>query len=219
MRHIALRVLCEGQTEQYFVTQVLKPHLQQYQVFAAPALLSDNQGGIVPWQTLRKSIKNEVGRSRGHQFVTTMIDLYAIGNYPGVERQRGETPYDRTKRIETSMAEGLPNPRFLPYVQIHEFEALIFVDLDYLTLPFPDGEATGAAEKLRTDIGDTEPELVNDNVNTAPSKRLISVVPAYSRVKASAGAEITQAIGIHRLKEACPHFKEWVTQLESLSEE
>ncbi|MCW3050966.1 MAG: uncharacterized protein JWN14_136 [Chthonomonadales bacterium] len=219
MRHIELRVLCEGQTELFFTTQVLQPHLRQYMVFATAALLWNGQGGIVPWQTLRNSIKNEVGRSRDHQYVTTMIDLYAIGNYPGVERQRGETPYDRTKRIEKNMAEGLPNPRFLPYVQIHEFEALVFVDLDYLTMPFPDGQAEGAPEKLRSLIGDTEPELVNDNVNTAPSKRLISIVPAYSKVKASAGAEITKAIGIHRLKEACPHFHEWVTQLEHLSEE
>lgn len=69
MRHIELRVLCEGQTELYFVTQVLKPHLRQYMVFATAALLWNGQGGIIPWQTLRNSIKNEVGRSRNHQHV------------------------------------------------------------------------------------------------------------------------------------------------------
>jgi hypothetical protein len=219
MKHIELTVLCEGQTEQYFVTQVLKPHLLQYQVFAKNALLSDRQGGIIPWLTLRNSIKNEVGCLRDHQYVTTMIDLYAIGNYPGVEKQGRETPYARTKRIEQNMAEGLPNPRFLPYIQVHEFEALVFVDLDYLTLPFLNGEANGAADKLRSDIGDTEPELINDDVNTAPSKRILKVIKAYSAVKASAGVRITEAIGIYRLRDACPHFNEWVTQLERLSEE
>ena len=53
---------------------------------------------------------------------------------------------DRVHRIESEMAERLPNPRFIPYVQVHEFEALVFVDLNQLVKPFPDGEANGAAE-------------------------------------------------------------------------
>ncbi|MCW3099909.1 MAG: hypothetical protein JWL77_5527 [Chthonomonadaceae bacterium] len=219
MRFITLRVLCEGQTELNFVTQVLKPHLRAYNVFAKSELLRHGQGGIVSWEKLRFAIKADVGRLQHNEYVTTMIDLYAIGNYPGVERRFGETPYARTKRIEQNMAEGLPNPRFLPYIQVHEFEALVLVDVSHLPAQFPDGEADGAADKLRSDIGEVPPELVNDGANTAPSKRIISVVPAYARWKASAGPEIARLIGIHRLKEACPHFNEWVTQLEHLSED
>ena len=219
MKYITLRVLCEGQTELNFITQVLRPHLRTFNVFAKSELLRHGQGGIISWEKLRFAIKSDVGRLQPNEYVTTMIDLYAIGNYPGVERHVGETPYARTKRIEQNMAEGLPNPRFLPYIQVHEFEALVLVDLDYLATQFPDQEADGAAQKLRFDIGEMPPELVNDGVHSAPSKRIISVVPAYAKRKAFAGPEIARLIGIYRLKETCTHFNEWVTQLERLSEE
>lgn len=111
------------------------------------------------------------------------------------------------------------SPRFLPYIQVHEFEALVLVDVSYLPAQFPDGEADGAPDKLRSLIGDTPPELVDDGARTAPSKRIISVVGAYSSLKDVAGPAITGAIGLERLRAACPHFNEWVTRLERLSEE
>lgn len=219
MRFITLRVLCEGQTEQNFIRSVLAPHLKTYNVFTKPESLLKGQGGIVPWDRLRHGIKADVGRSKANEYVTTMIDLYAIGNYPGVERLSGEHPYDRAYRIEQNMAQGLPNPRFLPYIQVHEFEALVFVDLSYLPAQFPDGEANNILGALQADIGEVPPEMINDSAKTAPSKRIIARLPAYAGAKAYAGPAIAEAIGVERLKEACPHFNEWVTQLERLSEE
>ncbi len=218
MTPITLRVLCEGQTERNFVTQILMPHLRAFHVFARPELLQPGQGGVIGWERLRDSIKAEVGRSRKHMYVTTIIDLYAIGKYPGVEALAGESAYERTARIEAEMARGLPNPRFLPYIQMHEFEALVLVDVSHLPAQFPDGEANEAPRVLRASVGDTPPELVNDGANSAPSKRIISAVPLYRYLKPIAGPAVTRAIGLPRLREACPHFNEWVTRLEHIGD-
>lgn len=219
MRLITLRILCEGPTEFNFVQQVLGPHLKTYNVFAKPEPLSNGRYGVVPFDRLRRAIKADLGRSRRHEFVTTMIDLYKIGIYPGADKVAGEEVLTRVHRIETEMMKGLPNPNFIPYIQLHEFEALVFVDLDRLPEQFPDGEANGAPERLRRSIGNRVPEEVNDGEHTAPSKRIIREVPAYKNLKSIAGPAIARAIGLLDLRRACPHFDEWVDKLEKLADD
>ncbi len=218
MSFITLRVLCEGPTESNFVTQVLRPYLQARNVFAKPEPLRPGHYGVVSYDRLRRAIQADIGRSRSHEFVTTMIDLYKIGNYPGAEKIPGEAVIERVRRIEDGMAANLPNPRFIPYVQIHEFEALVLVDLERISEQFPDGDAEGAAERLRLSIGSLTPEEVDDGEQTAPSKRLIREVPAYAGLKSIAGPAIALKIGLPKLRNACPHFDEWVGKLEQLPE-
>jgi len=219
MKFINLRILCEGPTEVNFITQVLKPHLRLRNVFAKPEPLCRGNYGIVSYERLRSAIKTDLGRSREHEFVSTMIDLYKIGKYPGTEKMLGESVINRVRRIESGMAEGLPNPRFIPYVQVHEFEALVFVDLDRLANQFPDGEADGAAQRLKIEIVDLSPEEINDGEQTAPSKRLIREVPTYRSLKSVAGPLIAAEVGLANLRASCPHFGEWVSKLEMLSDE
>lgn len=219
MKFITVRVLCEGPTERNFITQVLAPYLKLRNVFARPEALCRGNYGIVSYGRLRTAIKTDLGRSREHEFVTTMIDLYKIGDYPGADKEPGESVMDRVNRIESGMAENLPNPRFIPYCQVHEFEALVFVDLDRLVKQFPDGEADGAAERLTAEIGSLSPEEIDDGEQTAPSKRLIREVPTYHSLKSIAGPLIAAEIGLTNLRDACPHFNEWVSTLENLSKE
>ena len=99
--------------------------------------------------------------------------LYALPEFPNSQPIAGETGIERTRKIQDNMSEKFNNPKFIPYIQVHEFEALIFVDLDLLETQFPDGEAKGAADLLRADVGGLNPEDIDDGVYTAPSKRLI----------------------------------------------
>jgi len=174
--------------------------------------------GVVPFRTLYDAIKRDVGRSREHQYVTTMVDLYGLSQYPGAERRAGESVLARVARIESRMSEALPNVRFIPYVQVHEFEAFVFVDLDILPSQFPDGEAEGAPFRLRQSVGLVAPEEINDGESTAPSKRLILEIPAYRSMKAIAGPTIAARIGLPRLRKSCPHFDQWITRLEQLAD-
>ena len=214
---IELRVLCEGATEQGFVTQVLGPHLRAFDVYPQAESLARGRSGVVSFKILYEAIKRDVGRSRNHQYVTTMIDLYGLTQYPGVERQPGESVLDRVTRIETNMATALPNDRFIPYIQVHEFEALVFVDLDALLPQFPDGEADAVAAHLKQQVGNAAPEEINDGKLTAPSKRLIGEIPAYRYMKSIAGPAIAARIGLPALRAVCPHFNAWVARLEGLA--
>ena len=54
-----------------------------------------------------------------------MIDLYALpDDFPGTEAFKGEQdPYRRVEGMEQALAEDIDDPRFMPYIQLHEFEA------------------------------------------------------------------------------------------------
>ena len=63
----------------------------------------------------------------------------------------------------------------------------------------------------------SSPELIDDGKSTAPSKRIIKEIPAYEKRKSSVGPLVTARIGLLRLRQACPHFDEWLKKLEALS--
>ncbi|CAN5533160.1 DUF4276 family protein [soil metagenome] len=209
---VTVTILCEGATERNFVVTTLAPHLRKRNIFAKPIDL----GGTPTVGSLHGQVNNALHSRRNHEYVSTMLDLYRLGNFPGNEPQAGEHVRGRVQRIEQSLFEKFPNPNFLPYIQLHEFEALVLVDVDKIPVAFPDGEADHAIKGLKASIGNTEPELINEHANTAPSKRIIAAIPAYKAVKWSAGVEIVEEIGLGRVRAACPHFAAWVTRLEGL---
>lgn len=213
MRTVELRILCEGPTEVDFARRVLKPHLRAAGVYIDMI----DWKGVKPFDRLQRQFGPGLGRLRPHQFVTTMLDLYALPqDYPGDPGKRS-TGRVRAEGIEAAMSAALPSPGFIPHVQVHEFEALVFVDLGELTRHFPDGEAHGAAERLERERSGVLPEDINDGANTAPSKRLSRAVPGYDAVKAIKGPLIAEQIGLSRLRTACPHFDQWVSRLERLA--
>ena len=58
--------------------------------------------------------------------------------------------------------------------------------------------------------------LIDDGPETAPSKRIIQLIPEYAALKVSVGSIVAQKIGIARLREKCLHFGQWLLQLEQL---
>lgn len=60
------------------------------------------------------------------------------------------------------------------------------------------------------------PEDINNNPETAPSKRLIKI---FGYDKTGDGELILEMIGIDQMLEKCPRFKEWIDKLiQKLSE-
>ena len=99
-----------------------------------------------------------------------------------------------------------------PYLQLHEFEALLFVDLEELaTICF---EYRSDIRKLGNEVAGMNPEEINYGYQTAPSKRILQVVPNYSKV--IMGTEAVQAIGLDRLRTHCKHFYCWIMLLENM---
>ncbi|MFM8009139.1 MAG: DUF4276 family protein, partial [Dolichospermum sp.] len=79
-------------------------------------------------------MKNDILRSLAEDkntdvFFTTMIDLYAIHyNFPELKESEimRQNPTKRVEFLEKSFADDINDPRFIPYIQLHEYEAYLF---------------------------------------------------------------------------------------------
>jgi len=106
--------------------------------------------------------------------------------------------------------------RFLPYIQFHEIEAFLFVEPTETARLLGDPRK---AEQLQKAVDECcECEAVNDNANTAPSKRIEALFPTYKKGKGVNAhlPRVCQTLGLTALREACPLFNGWIERLESL---
>ena len=148
-----------------------------------------------------------------------MIDLYALHKgFPGAEeaeRFRSD-PYRRVDVLEDSWSRETEDSRFIPHIQLHEYEAYLFVDVSTLSFYYPDRQCE--VERLRRVAGRVaSPELIDDGHHSAPSKRIIDQVPRYEHDKSTVGVQAAQRIGLPRIRGKCPHFSRWVERLEGLA--
>ncbi|MGL4943460.1 MAG: DUF4276 family protein [Thermoguttaceae bacterium] len=222
---IHLHITAEGQTEQNFANKVLAEHLAQFQVVAdARSVLTSKdkragcvyRGGLLDYQRAKQDILTWMKHdNRPECRFTTMFDLYALpDDFPGfADAARQRNPYDRVRILEEAFAKDINDPRFIPYIQLHEFEALILAAPQHLDWEYID-HATPIANLIRI-VGDQNPELINDGAATAPSKRILKEIPEYS--KATAGVAVAQHIGLATLRKQCQHFCDWLSLLEQLA--
>jgi hypothetical protein len=127
-------------------------------------------------------------------------------------------PYDRVATLEHAFEEDVGDRRFIAYIQLHEFEALLFAQPERFDEHYGEHEAA-IASLVDLHESFSTPELIDDGENTAPSKRIGEVIPAYLREKPIAGPIIAGAITIERIRQECGHFNEWLSRLEKLGEE
>ncbi|MCZ6860489.1 MAG: DUF4276 family protein [Alphaproteobacteria bacterium] len=225
---VRLHVLAEGQTEETFVNLVLRPHLAHQSVYVSvrcicPKKIRRRQaaGGIVPYDSFKRDLDRWIAEdSNEDSWFTTMIDLYALpDSFPGHGPRVGQIdPFERVNAIEAAMADDQEYRRFVPYVQLHEFEALIFTDPQQLDQEFLEHEAQ-IAELVEISQMFQSPEHIDDDPATAPSKQIIKRIPEYVGRKASAGPSVAKQIGINKLRANCQHFGIWLDRLETLGKE
>ena len=223
----SLYAVVEGQSEQAFAHQVLATHLGPKAVFLEAALVgTPGRKGGNNWATVERDVLNFLKQKRrpdGPVYVTTMFDYYGMRlEWPGRERSRSQALANRADAVETAMAErigGLAGPnfdttRFIPYVQMHELETLILADPGKLCDEFPD--RTSDVETLASTVRGIDPEEINDDPHSAPSKRIIQYVPECQGRKASASVSVLKLIGLLTIREKCQHFNQWLERLEGL---
>ena len=100
--------------------------------------------------------------------------------------------------------------------QLHEFESLLFSDLEILLLEYEDKkeQVRQLQNQLAQSPFNNNPELINDRRETSPSHRIIELIPEYRKV--NSGSLLAELISIDTLKSKCKHFNEWILQLENL---
>jgi hypothetical protein len=225
---VRLYLFAEGQTEQIFARRVLTPHLAAFKVYLHHPVLVANarRKGVVHRGGGHRYLpmKNDIVRflrqdSSSEAFFTTMIDLYGIRpDFPGLsdaERLRN-SPLSRVDYLEKMFAQDLCDRRFIPYIQLHEFEAYLLSRPEKFRLYYPAADRSIAALKATADKY-TTPELIDDGQRTAPSKRIIAEFPDYEDAKTVVGTQVAEAIGLEVIRKKCPHFNSWLSKLEALA--
>lgn len=225
---IRLNVVAEGHTEEGFVHQVLREHFANHSNIAmAVRRIRTNRnrkgvqkysGGLVKYAHLKRDIGFWMCEDQNQDVrFTCMIDLYGLPvDFPGLDKvsQKME-PLKKVKILEEALRNDIGDRRFVPYIQLHEFEALLFVDPSKLLIKFPESQdAVQALEAIAKNY--SSPEDINEGKETSPSKRVIAAIPEYEKEKKDAGPAIAESIGLNLIRQKCPHFNAWIEKLEAL---
>ena len=117
--------------------------------------------------------------------------------------------------LEKAFESDIDHFRFIPYLQLHEYETILFADPEAFRIAFENCEAQ--VEQLKT-IAASAPSIehINDGEETSPSKRIIKVIPEYEGRKSSAGPDIAAQIGLKTIREKSAHFDAWLSRLEEI---
>lgn len=222
---IRLLILVEGPTEETFVKDILAPHLLGSSVYMVPIIVmtrrdrrtGEKQRGGGHWKHWARDLRRVVGEHPGKDVrFTSLFDLYGLpDDFPELDDHAGDRDtVRRADALELAMAKVVGDRRFIPYLQRHEFEALVLPCLKSLSDWLDPADRSGV-ESLRRALAGTNPEDVNDGKQTAPSKRLEQHIPGYS--KTLHGPLAIGATGLDAIRSQCPRFNAWLTTLESLA--
>ncbi len=221
--YIEVMVIVEGKTEEIFINSILKEYLAHKNIFMTPIQISKpgQKGGDVKFSRAMKDISLHL-KQRSDTSISLFFDYYGIGSdWPGLEEankkaEPSEIAFainDATKRaVDNKLAEYGSSIRFIPYIAVHEFEALLFSDPVKIASALNVGK--DVVDEIINQFGD--PEKINNSSETAPSKRLEKLYPRYK--KTTTGIKAAKDIGISRMREECKVFNSWLRQLESLIE-
>lgn len=218
-------IVCEGQTEEAFISRVLFPafadaglHLQGITVETSPG----HKGGALSYARLRPALRNALANGRVVA-VTTLIDLYRLApDFPshGTAMAQAAVP-TRLQMLEAALQAdvvqhcGCDPARFIPHIQPHEFEALLFSDVASLAA-VESGWAAAVPSLVQARAGAATPEDINDGHETKPSARLEGLLRNPSYRKLRHGPIAAERIGLARIEAECPHFAGWLSRLRAL---
>ncbi|GAB3215621.1 DUF4276 family protein [Pseudaeromonas pectinilytica] len=207
-------VFVEGQTEETFVRDLLVPYFSRLGIYLTPILAQTSpghKGGIVSYGKVKHQLTRLCRQDQG-AYVTTMMDYYGLPNdFPGLDGRVADA-HEQVVRLELALLQDIDAPNFIPNLMLHEFEALLFSApekiaewLDDQALLAPMAAISGAF---------ATPEHINNSPQTAPSKRILALVPHYK--KTVDGPLIAEDIGLDAIRAQCPHFNNWIERLLAL---
>ena len=215
-------VIVEGPAEESFVNRVLAPVFWGRQIDLIPIIIGSpgHKGGNPKYARLKKDVLKQLKQDRTG-YCSTFLDFYGLGrDFPGLPLSGNLQNIDKVLRIEEAVKADIATEapdlradiRFLPYLQLHEYEGLLFSDPAAFANGISQSRLTPQFQTIRNSFA--SPEDINDNPNTAPSKRVLGIYPGYRKVVD--GTLAAQAVGIERMRQQCPHFRRWIEQLEAL---
>lgn len=213
-----LIIVCEGPTESEFCISILAPILLMKNIYVSSPLVKKSNGGIVSWHNIKRQI--EMHLHEGNAYVSMLVDFYGIKDsyaFPGWEESKNIVSKGKKLKFLCDMMKKDISPeissRFIPYMQIHEFESLLFSDINVFKNNFDTDELDFSILE-RTIREFPNPEDINTRPTLAPSKRLLEAIPGYDKV--IYGNCIAVETGLSKIMDKCPLFNQWISHLLSI---
>jgi hypothetical protein len=220
---IQLNITAEGFSEERFVADIIRPHLLNFGIYTHVRKVLTNRklrkrGGIVGYGKFKNDV-TQWFKECPDAYHTTLIDLYGLSiDFPGHATTQHLQPYSRVAAMEQQLKDDLQFYKFIPFIQLHEFEAMLFSDPAKMQqwLSLYNSLPQNCFEKILHSAPGANPELINENPETAPSKRILALCDdGYDKV--DDGLLILKEIGLKNIRAACKHFDEWLITLEKLT--
>lgn len=217
-----INIVVEGPAEESFIKNLLAPFLWPQNIYVTPFVLGvpGHKGGNVNYARVKKDVILQLKQDRT-TYCSTMFDLYGLGDgFPEMPLPANLSGLEKATRIEKGIYQDIistipdlrPDIRFFPYLQVHEYEGLLFSNPETFANALGKGTLSQQLRSVRNTV--TSPEDINDDPNTAPSKRILRLYPSYKKV--IEGTVAAQAIGLQNMRQECPHFGSWVAHLQSI---
>lgn len=217
--------LVEGQSEEGVIKNVIAPELLRLQeVYLIPIIVQTSKtqkGGDVSFQRLLSEIQKVIKQK--DCIVTTFLDFYKLKtDFPDYELAMQKSDiYEKILVLENALHKeviakfGCRSDKFIPHIQPHELEALFFSDVDKFVSV--ESDWADCISSLQQVVDKFEsPEHINNSPQTAPSKRLESILkPKYHKTRHA--PLLASAIGLQKIENECKHFGDWLNKLRQLS--
>lgn len=214
MRRIA--ILVEGQSEQAFVDSVLQPALGYNVAYLTAIIVATHRpaaggkfSGGGRWRHYRDDLRRLVNQPQW-DLVTTLIDFYAFPDDLPVNCARPHRGRDCVVRTASAMQAEINSQKFLPFVILHELEALVIASGAIQQAPLGD-RTLGRQFRALLDEAGGDVEMIDDAPDTSPSKRLQGLVTHYDKIRD--GIAILQAADLSEALQYCPGVATWVSRL------
>lgn len=208
-----LFIVVEGQTEEAFVNELLVPYFIQNGIYdVRPVLIQTSKGhkgGFVNYDHLKNDLLRLLKSQGSDVVVSTFVDYFRCPELP-YQKKIDSLSSDREKveAMEEAIASDINDWRFIPYIQLHEFEALLFSSVAGFGVYFNDK----VLNEIQNIVNSFEnPEDINSSPETAPSKRLIRIIQDYDKVMY--GNLVALENGLPCMLNKCQRFRVWVNTL------
>lgn len=203
--------IVEGDCELRFVDQKIIPYLYSFIQYGHEVHMNaqkittnrrlNRRGGNVGFAYLKNEVERVV--QQGRPWITTFFDFFRLPtDFPGYSSDSS-----RIDEIESAIKASLGYDHLIPYIQRHEFEALLFAVTDGFDLFLANAEKMDV-ETISSDFQNVED--INGGVSTAPSKRLENIFN-YDKVLHS--ELILNDVPLDRIMERAPRFNHWINTL------
>ncbi|GBU08636.1 hypothetical protein AwDysgo_19670 [Bacteroidales bacterium] len=213
--------IVEGESEDEFVKRIIRPFFVSkgipfYHIESKIIQISGGGHGFNNIEHFKNTIKPFLSRN-DEPIITSFIDHYRLNSerkLPGYNECMAETNIGiKLGKMEGKLQDMVqsikPYRFFIPYIQQHEFETLLFAD--------PEEGFDLEDERIKREIMNLcnffdSIEDINCTPHGAPSVRLEAIYSKYRRRynKGADAVDIAELTTIGKMLEKCPRFKNWI---------